>query len=107
MKLRLLGALVLVWLAIGFAVPGYAQQKDTVDPQIAQQIRVLASKHDEAVNKHDAAAVAALYTLAFYAILLRTPLIARKSFMEALLSGFQRIVCRSALLSNRWLNAEG
>jgi hypothetical protein len=34
--------------------------------------------------------------LAFYAILLGTPLIACESFMEALLSGFQRIVCRLA-----------
>jgi hypothetical protein len=31
-------------------------------------------------------------------------LIACKSFMEALLSGFQRVVCRLALPSNRWLN---
>src|ERR1700729_3479444 len=34
----------------------------TVDPKIKQQIRVLAAKYDEAINKHDAAAVAALYT---------------------------------------------
>ena len=60
MKIRLVVALV--GLAISFAVPTFTQQKDTVDPQIAQQIRVLASKYDEAINKHDAAAVAALYT---------------------------------------------
>jgi hypothetical protein len=34
--------------------------------------------------------------LAFYAILLCTPLTACESFMEALLSGFQRVVCRLA-----------
>src|SRR5271166_365644 len=47
-----------------------------------------------------------LKILAFYAILLRilrTLLIACKSFMEALLSGFQRVVCRLALCSHRWL----
>src|SRR5271165_2376211 len=44
-----------------------------------------------------------LKILAFYAILLRTLLIACKSFMEALLSGFQRVVCRLARPSNRWL----
>jgi uncharacterized protein (TIGR02246 family) len=60
MKIRLL--LALVGLAISFALPIFAQQKDTVDPQIAQQIRVLAMKYDEAINMHDAAAVAALYT---------------------------------------------
>jgi hypothetical protein len=32
MKIRLL--LALVGLAIGFALPAFAQQKDTVDPQI-------------------------------------------------------------------------
>jgi hypothetical protein len=52
---------VLVGSAINFGLPAFAEQKDTVDPQIAQQIRVLAAKYDEAINKHDAAAVAALY----------------------------------------------
>jgi len=38
------------------------QQKGTVDPKTVQQIRVLAAKYDEAINRHDAAAVASLYT---------------------------------------------
>src|SRR5271166_36398 len=46
--------------------------------------------------------VESLKILAFYAILPSTPLIACESFMEALLSGFQRVVCRLALPSNRW-----
>jgi uncharacterized protein (TIGR02246 family) len=58
MKMRF--ALYLVGLAIGFTVPTFAQQ--TVDPKIAQQIRVFAAKYDEAYNRNDAAAVAALYT---------------------------------------------
>jgi uncharacterized protein (TIGR02246 family) len=36
--------------------------KDTTDPQIAQQIRERGKKYDEAFNKNDAAAVAALFT---------------------------------------------
>jgi uncharacterized protein (TIGR02246 family) len=59
MKIRL--AVALVGLAIGSVLPTFAQQKDTVDPQIAQQIRALGVKYDEAFNKNDAAAVAALY----------------------------------------------
>jgi uncharacterized protein (TIGR02246 family) len=59
MKIRLLSALV-VGLAIGFVSPTVAQQKDAFDPK--QQIRVLAKKHDDAVNKRDPVAVAALYT---------------------------------------------
>jgi uncharacterized protein (TIGR02246 family) len=60
MKIRLL--LALVGSAIGFALPTFAQQKETVDPKTDQQIRVLAAKYDEAINRRDAAAVAALYS---------------------------------------------
>ena len=61
MKTRL--KVALVGLAISLALPTFAQQKDGVDPKIAQQIRVLAMKYDEAFNKKDAAGVAALYTV--------------------------------------------
>jgi uncharacterized protein (TIGR02246 family) len=60
MKIRLVVSLL--GLAIGFTVPTLAQQKGTVDPQTDQQIRALAQKYDEAINKRDPAAVAALYT---------------------------------------------
>jgi hypothetical protein len=51
MKMRLL--LALVGLAISFAGPAFAQEKDTVDPQIAEQVRALASKYDQAFNKSE------------------------------------------------------
>jgi uncharacterized protein (TIGR02246 family) len=57
MKIRSL--LALGGLAIIFAVPTFAQQNDTVDPQLAEQVRALAAKYDEACNRSDAAAVAA------------------------------------------------
>jgi uncharacterized protein (TIGR02246 family) len=65
MKTRILGALV--GLAIPFALPTYAQQTNTPDalavtPQVRQQIEAIQVKYNEAVNKHDAAAVAALFT---------------------------------------------
>jgi len=60
MKIRLL--LTFVELALGFVSPSFAEQEDKVDPQIAVQIRALASKYDAAFNRNDAAAVAALYT---------------------------------------------
>ena len=60
MKVRLL--LALVGLAISFAVPSFTQEKDTVDPKIAEQVRALATKYDEACNKNDAVAVAAFLT---------------------------------------------
>jgi ketosteroid isomerase-like protein len=60
MKIRL--AVALVGLAFGFAVPAFAQQKDTVDPQTRQQIDALDKKIGEAYSNDDAAAVAALFT---------------------------------------------
>ena len=60
MKMRLLVALV--ELAISFALPTFAQQKDTVDPKIAQQIHALMAKWDEGFNRSDSGALAALYT---------------------------------------------
>jgi len=67
-------AVILVGLATGFTLPAYAQQKATVDPAITQQrdllgdvnaldeFGVLATKIDEAFNKNDAGALAALFT---------------------------------------------
>ena len=60
MKIRLL--LGLAGFAIGFAMPAFAQEKDTVDPEVRQQIEAVRIKFDEAFKKHDAAALAALFT---------------------------------------------
>ena len=72
MKIRSL--VTLVGLAISFALPTFAQQKDTADPRIVQQRDLLGVAKaldefgelhralDEAYNKNDAAAVAALFT---------------------------------------------
>jgi ketosteroid isomerase-like protein len=60
MKIRLVVALL--GSAFSLVVPTLAQQKDTVDPKIEQQIRLLAANYDAAINKHDADAIAALYT---------------------------------------------
>jgi ketosteroid isomerase-like protein len=60
MKVRLL--LAFAGLAIGFAVPVLAQEQNTVDPQIIQQLEEIGRKNDEAFNRNDAAAEAALFT---------------------------------------------
>ena len=59
MKTRLLGALV--GLAFSFALPTFAQQKETVDPKIIEQLNAIDKKWDVAANNHDAAAIAALF----------------------------------------------
>jgi uncharacterized protein (TIGR02246 family) len=60
MKIRLVVALA--GLAIGFILPTFAQQKDTVDPKIVEQLREEDKNFEEPYNKHDAAAIAALFT---------------------------------------------
>jgi ketosteroid isomerase-like protein len=59
-KLHVLCALAA--LTIGFTVPGLAQQKEPpLSEQDRQQIDALATKYADAVNKNDAASIAALF----------------------------------------------
>jgi ketosteroid isomerase-like protein len=60
MKMRLL--LTLAGFVIGFVVPALAQEQNTVDPEVRQQIEAVLTKYEDAFNKNDAAAIAALYT---------------------------------------------
>jgi uncharacterized protein (TIGR02246 family) len=60
MKLRSL--LAFTGLVISLAVPSIAQEQNTVDPEVRQQIEATLTKFGEAYNKHDAAAIAALFT---------------------------------------------
>jgi ketosteroid isomerase-like protein len=60
MRIRLVVALV--GLAISFALPTFAQQKDTADPQIIDQLNALSKKTNDAFNNGDAAALAATFT---------------------------------------------
>ena len=53
---------VLAGLANNFAVPTFGQQKETVDPEVRQQIAAIGKKWDEAENNNDAAEIAALFT---------------------------------------------
>ncbi len=73
MKMRLL--LAFTALAIGFAVPVLAQEKNTIDPAVRQQIEAVNMKYDEAYNKGDAAATGALLTR--LALDARTPKLTR------------------------------
>jgi uncharacterized protein (TIGR02246 family) len=55
-------AIPLLGLAISFAFPTYAQQKDLADPQTTQKILALLKAYNEGMNNNDGAAVAALFT---------------------------------------------
>jgi uncharacterized protein (TIGR02246 family) len=52
----------LVGLAISFALPTFAQQTNTPDPELRQQLLALAKKFEEAWDNNDAATLAALFT---------------------------------------------
>jgi ketosteroid isomerase-like protein len=60
MKIRLVVALV--GLAISFALPTFAQQTNTPDPQLREAIVALHKKYDDAFDNGDASALAVLYT---------------------------------------------
>ena len=61
MKMR--SIIAFAGLAMSFALPTFAQEQNAVDPQVRQQIEALETKFGEANNKHDAAALTALFTV--------------------------------------------
>ena len=60
MKIRCL--LAFVGLAMGFALPTFAQQTTIPDPQLREALATLNKKFDDGFVNSDAAALAALYT---------------------------------------------
>ena len=50
------------YVLTGFSAQARAQEKNTVDPQVRQQMEALNQKFDEAFNQNDAEAVADLFT---------------------------------------------
>jgi ketosteroid isomerase-like protein len=79
--------LTLVGLAIIFALPTFAQQKDTVDSQIDEQVT---KKLDEAFNNVDAAAFAALYTEDAVQVTPQGPVFGREAIEKLFAGVFQQ-----------------
>jgi uncharacterized protein (TIGR02246 family) len=88
MKIRLVGALV--GLAISFALPIYAQQKDMADPQTTQKILALEKALDEAINNTDAVAIAAVYTRDGVMVTTEGPVIGRQAIQNWFTYLYQR-----------------
>ena len=80
MKRRLVVSLV--GLAISFALPTYAQQKDVADPQTTQKVFALIKAALEAQNNCDAAAFAACYTRDAVFVTPDTHLIGRQAIQK-------------------------
>ena len=54
--------LIIAGLVCGFSRPARAQERNTIDPQVSQEVEALNLKYDEAFNRNDAEAVATLFT---------------------------------------------
>jgi uncharacterized protein (TIGR02246 family) len=80
MKVHLLFALL--GLAISFALPTYAQQKDLADPQTTQKLLAVAKADEEARNNHDPAAFAANYTRDAVFVRTEGPIIGRQAIQK-------------------------
>jgi len=89
MKIRSL--LALVGLAISFALPTFAQQTNTPDPQLREALLALAKKVDDAWNNNDAAAVAALYTKDAVEVTNEGPIYGREAIEKHYADLFQKV----------------
>ena len=80
MKTRLV--VPLVGLAISFAWPTYAQEKDVADSQTTQKILALYKANEEGHNNHDGAAMADLYTRDAVLVTTEGPIIGRQAIQK-------------------------
>ena len=80
MKKRLV--VPLLGLALSFALPTYAQQKDLADPQTTQKILALIEALNLAENNNDAAAIAAFFTRDGVFVTLEGPIIGRQAIQK-------------------------
>ncbi|PWT80714.1 MAG: hypothetical protein C5B58_11080 [Acidobacteria bacterium] len=61
-KMKIRSAIALLGLAISFALPTFAQQTNKPDPQLRERLITRIKAHTDALDKNDAAAVAANFT---------------------------------------------
>jgi ketosteroid isomerase-like protein len=88
MKRRLV--VPLVGLAISFALPTYAQEKDLADPQTVQKILADAKPGPETHNNLDAAAYAAFYARDAVFLTPDRPIIGRQAIQKWFADFFQK-----------------
>jgi hypothetical protein len=60
--MKLARLLTLAGLAIGFALPTFAQDQNTISPKVRQQIEAIFQKFQDAYNSRDIATLASLHT---------------------------------------------
>jgi ketosteroid isomerase-like protein len=83
--------LALVGLAISFALPAFAQQANTPDPQLREKLIAAIKKHTDALDKNDAAAVAANFTEDGVSVEQDGPTFGRDSIQKLWTERFQNV----------------
>ena len=89
MKRRLL--ITVAGLAIGFAVPTFAQQTNTPDPQLRQRLVALIKNYDEVFNKNDAPALAVFFTEDAVFVTETGPIYGREAIVKHFADLFQKV----------------
>jgi uncharacterized protein (TIGR02246 family) len=89
MKRRLL--ITVAGLAIGFAVPTFAQQTNTPDPQLRQRLLALIKNYDEVFNKNDASALAVFFTEDAVFVTETGPIYGREAIVKHFADLFQKV----------------
>ena len=89
MKTRLL--LAVAGLAIGSALPTFAQQTNTPDPQLREQLLALIKKFDDAMSNNDAAARGELYTEDAIEVTNEGPIHGREAIQKHYADLFQKV----------------
>jgi uncharacterized protein (TIGR02246 family) len=89
--MKISSVVTLVGLAICFALPTFAQQTNTPDPQLRQRLLAVIEKHADAMNKNDAAAAAALFTEDAIYLTDRGPINGREAIEKMYADLFQKV----------------
>ena len=89
--MKISSVVTLVGLAISFALPTFAQQTNTPDPQLRQRLLAVIEKHADAMNKNDAAAAAALFTEDAIYLTDRGPINGREAIEKMYADLFQKV----------------
>jgi uncharacterized protein (TIGR02246 family) len=89
MKIRLLVALT--GLALSLALPVFAQQTNTPDPQLREKLIDVIAKHAKAMNENDAVAAAACFTQDGIYVTDRGPINGREAIEKWYADLFQKV----------------
>ena len=99
MKIR--SIVTLIGLAISFTLPAFAQITNRPDPQLRERLISRIKAHTEALDKNDAAAVAANFTEDAVNVEQDGPMFGREAIEKLWADRFQKVHFSNNLLNGR------